>query len=86
MLFTNYKVLSICDSSVAHDLAKGDHGGFNDPYIRLFISPEVDNRKRETNTHRNESNPFFDEHFKFPVSQEDMKEKVLLLQVRQSTI
>lgn len=54
--------------SLAHDLARGDQGGFNDPYIRVFLSPEVDTRKRETTIHRNESNPFFDEHFKFPVS------------------
>ncbi len=68
--------------NIAHDLAGSSQGGFNDPYIRIFISPEVDSRKRQTNIHRNEPNPYFDEHFKFPVSQEDLKEKVLILQVR----
>ncbi|XP_035700672.1 uncharacterized protein LOC110861429 isoform X2 [Folsomia candida] len=65
----------------ALDLAKGEICGFNDPYIRVFLSPEVDTRKRETSIHRNESNPFFDEHFKFPVSQDEIKEKGLMLQV-----
>lgn len=65
----------------AHDLAGSSQGGFNDPYIRLYIAPEVDTRKRQTNIHRNEPNPYFDEHFKFPVSQDDLKEKILILQV-----
>ncbi|CAG7717906.1 unnamed protein product [Allacma fusca] len=65
----------------AHDLAGSDQGGFNDPYIRLFLSPEVDGRKRQTSIHRNDPNPFFDEHFKFPVSQDELKEKTLILQV-----
>jgi len=67
---------------LAHDLAGSDQGGFNDPYIRLYLTPEVDTRKRQTNIHRNDPNPFFDEHFKFPVSQDDLKEKSLTLQVR----
>ncbi|CAL8107262.1 unnamed protein product [Orchesella dallaii] len=65
----------------AHDLAGSSQGGFNDPYIRLYMAPEVDTRKRQTSIHRNESNPYFDEHFKFPVSQDDLKDKILILQV-----
>ncbi|XP_020283348.1 synaptotagmin-5 isoform X2 [Pseudomyrmex gracilis] len=65
----------------AHDLAGSDQGGFNDPYVKLSLSPEVDNRKRQTKIHRNDPNPFFDQHFKFPVSYEELQEKTLLLQV-----
>lgn len=65
----------------AQDLAGSGQGGFNDPYVRLSLSPEVDSRKRQTTIHRNNPNPFFDEHFKFPVSHEDLKEKSLVLQV-----
>lgn len=65
----------------ARDLPGADQSGFNDPYMRLFLLPEVDARKRETNVHPNEGNPFFDEHFKFPVSQEDLVEKIITLQV-----
>lgn len=42
----------------------------------------MDTRKRQTSIHRNEQNPVFDEQFKFPVSQDDLKEKTLILQVR----
>ncbi|EZA53777.1 Synaptotagmin-C [Ooceraea biroi] len=62
----------------AHDLAGTDQGGFNDPYVKLSLSPEVDSRKRQTQIHRNDPNPFFDQHFKFPVSYEELQEKTLV--------
>ncbi|XP_060532007.1 synaptotagmin-5-like [Cylas formicarius] len=65
----------------AHDLAGSDQGGFNDPYVRLAIVPEVDTRKRQTAIHRNDPNPLFNQLFKFPVSHEELKSKCLLLQV-----
>ncbi|KAI4463433.1 synaptotagmin [Holotrichia oblita] len=65
----------------AHDLAGSDQGGFNDPYVRISLAPEVDTRKRQTVIHRNDPNPFFDQHFKFPVSHEDLQSKSLILQV-----
>ncbi|CAG9766090.1 unnamed protein product [Ceutorhynchus assimilis] len=65
----------------AHDLAGSDQGGFNDPYVRVFLIPEIDTRKRQTTIHRNEINPVFNEIFKFPVSHEELKSKSLLLQV-----
>jgi synaptotagmin-6 len=66
---------------LAHDLAGSDQGGFNDPYVRLMLLPEVDSRPRQTPVHRNDPNPFFDKHFKFPVSHDELSEKTLLLQV-----
>ncbi|XP_063988446.1 synaptotagmin-1 isoform X2 [Diachasmimorpha longicaudata] len=65
----------------AHDLAGTDQGGFNDPFVKLTLSPEVDNKKRQTPIHRNEPNPLFDQHFKFPVSHDDLQDKKLVLQV-----
>ncbi|XP_061379003.1 synaptotagmin-5-like isoform X1 [Danaus plexippus] len=65
----------------AHDLAGYEAGGFNDPYVRVSLLPEVDTRVRQTPVHRNEANPFFDQHFKFPVSHDDLTDKTLLLQV-----
>ncbi|VVC99059.1 unnamed protein product [Leptidea sinapis] len=65
----------------AHDLAGYDAGGFNDPYVRVTLIPEVDTRVRQTPVHRNEANPFFDQHFKFPVSHDELSDKTLLLQV-----
>ncbi|XP_011304547.1 synaptotagmin-6 isoform X1 [Fopius arisanus] len=65
----------------AHDLAGTDQGGFNDPFVKLTLSPEIDNKKRQTPIHRNEPNPLFDQHFKFPVSHDDLQDKTLVLQV-----
>lgn len=65
----------------AKDLAGSDQGGFNDPYVKLTLSPEVDTRKRQTQIHRNNPNPSFNQHFKFPVSYEELQEKTLVLQV-----
>lgn len=69
---------------LAHELAGSGQGGFNDPYVRLSMSPEIDTKKRQTAIHRNDPNPFFDQHFKFPVSHEDLQDKTLVLQVIQS--
>lgn len=66
----------------AHDLAGTDQGGFNDPFVKLTLSPEIDNKKRQTPIHRNEPNPLFDQHFKFPVSHDDLQDKTLVLQAR----
>ncbi|XP_046395716.1 uncharacterized protein LOC124162979 [Ischnura elegans] len=65
----------------AHDLAGSAQGGFNDPYVRLRLVPEVDSRKRQTTIHRGDPNPFFDEHFKFPVAHDQLQDKNLVLQV-----
>ncbi|GBP75393.1 Synaptotagmin-1 [Eumeta japonica] len=65
----------------AHDLAGYEAGGFNDPYVRVSLLPEVDTRVRQTPVHRNEANPFFDQHFKFPVSHDELGDKTLLLQI-----
>ncbi|KAJ8919456.1 hypothetical protein NQ315_016556 [Exocentrus adspersus] len=65
----------------AHDLAGSEQGGFNDPYVKLTLLPEIDSRKRQTVIHRNDPNPFFDQHFKFPVSHEELQLKTLVLQV-----
>ncbi|XP_076675749.1 synaptotagmin beta isoform X3 [Andrena cerasifolii] len=65
----------------AHDLAGSDQGGFNDPYVKLTLSPEVDSRKRQTQIYRNETNPFFDQQFKFPISNDELQDRILVLQV-----
>ena len=58
-----------------------EEGGFRDPYVRLLLEPEVDKRKRQTLIHRGETNPYFDQHFKFPVSRDQLQGKELVLQV-----
>ncbi|XP_055703141.1 synaptotagmin-5 isoform X2 [Phlebotomus papatasi] len=65
----------------AHNLCPSESGGFRDPYVRLFLLPEVDQRKRQTAIFRGDSNPYFDQHFKFPVSRDQLQGKELMLQV-----
>lgn len=49
--------------------------------MRVSLQPEVDTRVRQTPVHRNETNPFFDQSFKFPVSYDELSDKTLVLQV-----
>lgn len=65
----------------ARNLTSIDDGGFRDPFVRLLLHHDVDNRKRESNVHRGESNPHFDQQFKFPVSRDQLGGKELILQV-----
>lgn len=65
----------------AQNLSSIEEGGFRDPYVRLSLDPEVDERKRETGIHRGEVHPYFNEHFKFPVSRDQLQGKELVLQV-----
>ncbi|XP_013787139.1 synaptotagmin-1-like, partial [Limulus polyphemus] len=63
------------------DIGAISENGFNDPYVKVTLMPEVDTKTRQTEIQRNSANPVFDEIFKFPVSFEDLSEKTLLLQV-----
>ncbi|XP_013784990.1 synaptotagmin-6-like [Limulus polyphemus] len=65
----------------AHDLGSLSENGFNDPYVKVILLPEVDSKQRQTYIRRNSIDPVFDEIFKIPVSFEELPEKVLLLQV-----
>ncbi|XP_022241854.1 synaptotagmin-1-like isoform X1 [Limulus polyphemus] len=65
----------------ALDLGTISENGFNDPYVKVTLVPEVDTKPRQTEIQRNSSDPVFDEVFKFPVSFDDLPEKILLLQV-----
>ena len=69
----------VCD--LAQNLCPIDEGGFRDPLVRLILSPEVDNRKREAIISRGEHHPYFDQHFKFPVSRDQLPGKELIMQV-----
>lgn len=63
----------------AQDLVSGDHrdfdGGFGDPYVRITMLPEVDERMRQSSVKRKTCNPFYNEYFKFPITYDDIKEK-----------
>lgn len=57
----------------AHNLCPSDENGFREVYVRLEIKPEIDQRKRDTNIFRFETNPYFNQHFKFPISRDQLQ-------------
>ncbi|CAH0560664.1 unnamed protein product [Brassicogethes aeneus] len=65
----------------ALDLTSSEQGGFNDPYVRVELLPKIDDRKRQTTVFRNNPNPYFDHHFKFPISNDELKTKTLQMQI-----
>lgn len=65
----------------AHNICPIEEGGFRDPYVRLSLVPEVDNRKREATIHRGDSHPYFNQHFRFPISRDQLPGKELVLHV-----
>lgn len=78
--FINFSIDIFCE--IAHNLCSIVDDGFRAPLVCLMLNPEVDNRKRETTTARgDEHHPYFDQHFKFPVSRDQLSGKELVLQV-----
>lgn len=72
----------------AHSLCSADEGGYREVYVRLELKPEIDQRKRETSIFRFETNPYFNQHFKFPISRDQLQlsETELILQVSVSIL
>ena len=63
------------------DRSRDPEGGFGDPYIRINMIPEVDERIRQSSVKRRTQNPFYNEYFKFPVTLDEVKERTLIFQV-----
>lgn len=70
----------------AQDLISTDQkdlegGSFGDPYVRLAILPEVDERIRQSSVKRKTCNPFYNEYFKFPLTIDDVRDKTLVFHI-----
>lgn len=50
-------------------------GGFSDPYVKLLLRPEVDDRLRQSSVKRKTLNPFYNEYFKFPIPFDDLHDR-----------
>lgn len=66
---------------LALELNNLSENGFNDPYVKVSLIPEVDTKIRRTDIRRNCPDPYFNEIFKFPVTYDELAEKHLLFQV-----
>ncbi|XP_007431740.1 synaptotagmin-2 [Python bivittatus] len=64
----------------AADLKAMDSGGTSDPYVIVFLTSDI-RKKYETKVHRKTLNPVFNESFVFQVSQAEVTEAILVMQV-----
>ncbi|XP_034272761.1 synaptotagmin-8 isoform X2 [Pantherophis guttatus] len=64
----------------AADLKAMDSGGTSDPYVIAFLTSDI-RKKYETKVHRKTLNPVFNESFIFQVSQAELTEAILVMQV-----
>ena len=60
----------------AQDLPSADpETCLSDPYVRICLQPEVDNKTRQSSIKRRTTDPVFDEYHKFPVTHDELKVK-----------
>lgn len=74
-------LVSFSAQELVVDRSRDPEGGFGDPYIRISMIPEVDERIRQSSVKRRTHNPFYNEYFKFPVTLDEVKERTLIFQV-----
>ncbi|XP_053498230.1 synaptotagmin VIII [Ictalurus furcatus] len=64
----------------AAELMAMDSSGTSDPYVKVYIRPNKF-KTYETKVFRKTLNPVFNEHFKYQISQKDLSESILMMQV-----
>ncbi|XP_060765858.1 synaptotagmin VIII [Neoarius graeffei] len=64
----------------AAELMAMDSSGTSDPYVKVYIHPNK-SKTFETKVFRKTLNPVFNEHFKYQISQKDLSESTLVMQV-----
>lgn len=67
----------------AVDLPAMDLGGVSDPYVKVYLMPEIKGQKKfETKVHRKTLNPFFNQSFEFKnIPYADTFDKTLMLSI-----
>ncbi|XP_062857604.1 synaptotagmin VIII [Trichomycterus rosablanca] len=64
----------------ASELMAMDHLGTSDPYVKVYMLPSK-SKTFETKVFRKTLNPVFNENFKYQISQKDLSESTLVMQV-----
>ncbi|XP_062553850.1 synaptotagmin-6 isoform X1 [Armigeres subalbatus] len=65
----------------AQDLSSSSESGFRDPYVRMFLDTDEENRTLQTAVHRAETHPYFDQHFSFPLRPKNLVKTNFILQL-----
>ncbi|XP_058053312.1 synaptotagmin-8 [Anopheles bellator] len=65
----------------AQDLTPAGDGGFRDPYVKMFLEPDEEQRTQQTAVHRTETHPYFDQQLSFPLKPRNLVKSSFVLQL-----
>uniref|UniRef100_A0A182Q559 C2 domain-containing protein n=1 Tax=Anopheles farauti TaxID=69004 RepID=A0A182Q559_9DIPT len=65
----------------AQDLTPAGETGFRDPYVKMFLEPDEEQRTQQTAVHRTETHPYFDQQLSFPLKPRNLVKSNFVLQL-----
>ncbi|XP_035892554.1 synaptotagmin-10 isoform X2 [Anopheles stephensi] len=65
----------------AQDLTPAGDAGFRDPYVKMFLEPDEEQRTQQTAVHRTETHPYFDQQLSFPLKPRNLVKSNFVLQL-----
>uniref|UniRef100_A0A4Y0BHR8 C2 domain-containing protein n=1 Tax=Anopheles funestus TaxID=62324 RepID=A0A4Y0BHR8_ANOFN len=65
----------------AQDLTPAGDTGFRDPYVKMFLEPDDEQRTQQTAVHRTETHPYFDQQLSFPLKPRNLVKSNFVLQL-----
>uniref|UniRef100_A0A182MK22 C2 domain-containing protein n=1 Tax=Anopheles culicifacies TaxID=139723 RepID=A0A182MK22_9DIPT len=65
----------------AQDLTPVGDTGFRDPYVKMFLEPDDEQRTQQTAVHRTETHPYFDQQLSFPLKPRNLVKSNFVLQL-----
>ncbi|XP_053675060.1 synaptotagmin-B [Anopheles nili] len=65
----------------AQDLTPIGDTGFRDPYVKMFLEPDEEQRTQQTAVHRTETHPYFDQQLSFPLKPRNLVKSNFVLQL-----
>uniref|UniRef100_A0A182YA98 C2 domain-containing protein n=1 Tax=Anopheles stephensi TaxID=30069 RepID=A0A182YA98_ANOST len=68
-------------TQTAQDLTPAGDAGFRDPYVKMFLEPDEEQRTQQTAVHRTETHPYFDQQLSFPLKPRNLVKSNFVLQL-----
>uniref|UniRef100_A0A182K347 C2 domain-containing protein n=1 Tax=Anopheles christyi TaxID=43041 RepID=A0A182K347_9DIPT len=65
----------------AQDLTPAGDTGFRDPYVKMYLEPDEEQRTQQTAVHRTETHPYFDQQLSFPLKPRNLVKSNFVLQL-----
>ncbi|XP_050092212.1 synaptotagmin-11 isoform X1 [Anopheles aquasalis] len=63
------------------DLTPATDAGFRDPYVKMYLEPDEEQRTQQTAVHRTETHPYFDQQLSFPLKPRNLVKSSFVLQL-----